>query len=115
MTRDCTSACRTPTRELHCLGPLGRAVPDRMDGRRTTPFCRGLLDGHPLSYRYPAGAEVFRPALSEEEILEGAHRAHREALLNRYRNSAHHLDAELGPWLASPELRRTLLIVTGAP
>ena len=71
-----------------------------------------LLSTH-FGYHYPADTEPFQPSLQKPNALDVVDPSDREALRNRYRNSAYHLDAISGRLIEQLDPRRTLIVFTG--
>jgi len=66
-----------------------------------------------FGYHYPESSAVFAPAAEPPNALELEAGRDTAGLLNRYRNSAHHVDATIGTLLEHLDLDDTLVVVTG--
>jgi len=71
-----------------------------------------LMSTH-FGYHYPVGVEPFAPALPPPNAIELDATLDREALVNRYRNSAHFVDSLIGSFLDDIEGEDKLVVVTG--
>jgi membrane-anchored protein YejM (alkaline phosphatase superfamily) len=85
-------------------------------------FAVGFYDAPHAIYRYPPDHEVFTPVATEQEIdylhISGASDASSlRPLFNRYRNSLHYVDEQVGRIVRALEeqglMDRTLVVITG--
>ena len=82
-------------------------------GDRAPRFVLGFMMSTHFGYYYPEGGEVFEPSAAPPNALELDERRDASRLRNRYRNSAHHVDAMIATLLERIDLDRTLVVVTG--
>jgi phosphoglycerol transferase MdoB-like AlkP superfamily enzyme len=82
-------------------------------GDRPPRFVLAFLMSTHFGYHFPKDAERFRPSAPALNALELAAEDDRQALLNRYRNSAHYVDSLIGGLLEGVASENTLVIVTG--
>jgi len=82
-------------------------------GGRAPRFVLAFLMSTHFGYHYPDGVEPFRPSLPPPNALDLQAERDREALSNRYRNSAHHIDSLLGQMLDGIDLENTVVVITG--
>ncbi len=82
-------------------------------GLREPRFVIAFMMSTHFGYHYPEGAGPFAPALPPPNALALDAERDRDALFNRYRNSAHYVDALIGSLLDRLDRGNTLIVVTG--
>jgi hypothetical protein len=84
-------------------------------GERAPRFVLAFLMSTHFGYHFPDGVEPFQPSAAPPNALElnPDRDADREALKNRYRNSAHYVDSLIGSLLDRVNAEQTLVVVTG--
>ncbi|MFH1038951.1 MAG: sulfatase-like hydrolase/transferase [PVC group bacterium] len=80
-------------------------------------FCFLFLDSPHATYHFPDGFRKFEPCSGEISFLETDLRENRGEIFNRYRNSIHYADYNLGRILTALEeggyLENTVIVITG--
>jgi len=92
---------------------ISRAAELLEPGPREPRFVFVFLMSTHFGYHYPTGTGPFEPALPPPNALDLNVGRDREALLNRYRNSAHSVDSLIGSLLDRIDQATTLVVVTG--
>jgi hypothetical protein len=92
---------------------VSRAATLLQPGERAPRLVLIFLMSTHFGYHYPIGSEPFRPASDPPNALELDRSRDRDALMNRYRNSAHYVDSLIGSLFDRIALEQTLVVVTG--
>ena len=92
---------------------VGRAGVLLTPGERPPRFVLGFMMSTHFGYHFPEDSERFVPSADPPNALLLNEERDAASLLNRYRNSAHHVDAMIGTLLERIDLDDTLVVVTG--
>lgn len=92
---------------------VSRSISLLRPGDRPPRFVLAFLMSTHFGYHFPSGAEPFQPSAPPPNALELSARRDATPLWNRYRNSAHHVDALIGRLLDRVDLDQTWVVVTG--
>jgi membrane-anchored protein YejM (alkaline phosphatase superfamily) len=97
-----------------CDGKMMSRAAELLESDSRAPrFVLAFMMSTHFGYHYPEGAGAFAPALPPPNALALNAERDRGALLNRYRNSAHYVDALIGSLLERLDRDNTLIVVTG--
>ena len=92
---------------------VSRAATLLAPGERAPRLVLVFLMSTHFGYHYPDGADPFQPASPPPNALDLDAARDREALMNRYRNSAHYVDSLIGSLFDRIEFEEKLVVVTG--
>lgn len=92
---------------------VSRAAELLAPGERAPRFVLAFLMSTHFGYHYPEEEARFHPAIAPPNALELDPERDRAPLVNRYRNSAHGVDARIGSLLAQLDPEEVLVVVTG--
>jgi membrane-anchored protein YejM (alkaline phosphatase superfamily) len=92
---------------------VSRAATLLQPGERAPRLVLVFLMSTHFGYHYPTGVEPFGPASDPPNALDLDASRDREALMNRYRNSAHYVDSLIGSLFDRIAFEQTLVVVTG--
>lgn len=92
---------------------VSRSISLLEPGDRPPRFVLAFLMSTHFGYHFPNGAEPFQPSAPPPNAFELSPRRDSAPLWNRYRNSAHHVDALIGRLLDRVDLDQTWVVITG--
>lgn len=104
---------RAPTLDACDRKVVDRAIDLLAPGARPPRFVLTFLMSTHFGYHHPEDEAPFQPASPPPDALALDPDQDTTALLNRYRNSAHYVDALIGQLIGAVDLDQTIVVVTG--